>query len=119
MKYYSGVVFKGYLEGIPTSILSGGQYDKLLKKMGRTSGAIGFALYLDLLERMDNTKTEYDIDTVLLYTENTDPLELTKTVDNISKDGSVLVCTEVPKGTKYRRLLTYNNGRIETLEDNG
>jgi len=119
MKYYSGVVFKGYLQGIPTSILSGGQYDKLLKKMGRTSGAIGFALYLDLLERMDSTKTEYDIDTVLLYTENTDPLALTKAVDEISKDESVLVCTEIPKGTKYRRLLTYNDGRIETLEDNG
>lgn len=119
MKYYSGVVFKGYLEGIPTSILSGGQYDKLLKKMGRTSGAIGFALYLDLLERMDNTSNDYDIDTVLIYTEGTDPLTLTKAVEDISKETSVLVCTEKPKGVSSRRILALTDGRIETLEDNG
>ncbi len=119
MKYYSGVVFKGYIEGIPTSILSGGQYDKLLKKMGRTSGAIGFALYLDLLERMDNADNNYDIDTVLLYTEDTDPLTLTKAVEDISKEVSVLVCTQKPKGINCRRILTLTGGRIETLEDNG
>lgn len=119
MKYYSGVVFKGYLEGIPTSILSGGQYDKLLRKMGRTSGAIGFALYLDLLERMDSTEKDYDIDTLLLYNESTDPLTLTKTVEEISKEASVLVCKDRPKGINYRRVLTLTDGRIETLEDNG
>lgn len=53
LKYYSGVVFKGYVEGIPTGILSGGQYDALLRKMGRNSKAIGFAIYVDLLDKMD------------------------------------------------------------------
>lgn len=52
MKYYDGVVFKGYLEGIPASVLSGGQYDRLARKMGRKSRAIGFAVYVDWLERM-------------------------------------------------------------------
>ena len=52
-RYYSGVVFKGYVEGIPTGILSGGQYDALLRKMGRNSKAIGFAIYVDLLDKMD------------------------------------------------------------------
>ena len=32
--YYSGLVFKGYISGIFTSVLSGGQYDMLMKKMG-------------------------------------------------------------------------------------
>ena len=31
--YYSGIVFKGYINGIPTSVLSGGQYDKLMRKL--------------------------------------------------------------------------------------
>lgn len=52
MKYYDGVVFKGYLEGVPTSILCGGQYDRLARKMGRRSRAIGFAVYLDALGRL-------------------------------------------------------------------
>ena len=49
MKYYNGFAFKGFIEGIPTGILSGGQYDSLMKKMGKNSQAIGFAVYLDEL----------------------------------------------------------------------
>ena len=29
LKYYNGLVFKGYTQGVPASILSGGQYDRL------------------------------------------------------------------------------------------
>jgi len=50
MKYYSGIVFRGYLEGQADNILSGGQYDKLLRKMGKNSRAIGFAVNVALLE---------------------------------------------------------------------
>ena len=53
MRYYCGVVFQGYIEGVPAKVLSGGRYDKLLQKFGKKSGAIGFAVYLDLLERLD------------------------------------------------------------------
>jgi len=52
ISYYSGVIFQGYIEGIPAKVLSGGRYDKLLRKFGNNSGAIGFAVYLDLLERI-------------------------------------------------------------------
>ena len=51
--YYSGIVFKGFVNGISTKILSGGQYDNLLKNMNRQSGAIGFAVYLDEIERFE------------------------------------------------------------------
>lgn len=51
--YYSGAVFKGYIGGAETRILSGGRYDKLMRKMGRKSGGVGFAVYLDALERID------------------------------------------------------------------
>ena len=51
MKYYNGFAFKGFIEGIPTGILSGGQYDRLMKEMGKNSQAIGFAVYLDELGR--------------------------------------------------------------------
>ena len=51
--YYSGIVFKGYINGIASKVLSGGQYDKLMKSMNRNAGAIGFAVYLDTLERLE------------------------------------------------------------------
>ena len=52
MNYYNGIVFRGFIEGIPESVLSGGQYDRLMDRMCRKSKAIGFAVYLDFLERM-------------------------------------------------------------------
>ncbi len=44
--YYNGLVFSGYVEGVPKAVLSGGRYDKLARKFGKKAGAIGFALYL-------------------------------------------------------------------------
>ena len=52
VKYYNGIAFKGFIEGIPSGILSGGQYDNLMKKMNKRYGAIGFAVYLDEVSRV-------------------------------------------------------------------
>lgn len=52
MKYYNGLAFKGFVEGIPSGILSGGQYDSLMQKMKKKSQAIGFAVYLDELSKL-------------------------------------------------------------------
>ena len=48
-RYYNGIVFKGFLEGAPGSVLSGGQYDNLMRSMGMKANAVGFAVYLDRL----------------------------------------------------------------------
>ena len=52
VSYYNGITFRGFIEGVPTAILSGGQYDGLMKKMGRRDRAVGFAVYLDELEKL-------------------------------------------------------------------
>lgn len=52
LNYYNGIIFRGFLKGVPSRVLSGGQYDKLMRRMGRRSKAVGFAVYLDLLERL-------------------------------------------------------------------
>ena len=58
MHYYNGIVFKGYIAGVPTAVLSGGQYDKLMGKMKRASRAIGFAVYLDMLNMADSKESD-------------------------------------------------------------
>ncbi|MBR6753241.1 MAG: ATP phosphoribosyltransferase, partial [Clostridia bacterium] len=58
VNYYNGIVFKGYIQGIPDAVLSGGQYDKLMKKLHRKSHAIGFAVYTDLLDRLEDSQTQ-------------------------------------------------------------
>lgn len=56
--YYNGIVFKGFIKGIPTAVVSGGQYDRLMRKLHRKSDAIGFAAYLDALSRLDIDSSE-------------------------------------------------------------
>ncbi len=60
INYYNGIVFKGFVEGVPSAVLSGGQYDKLMQKMQHTTGAFGFAVYLDMLDMTLDTPTEKD-----------------------------------------------------------
>jgi len=109
IKYYNGIVFKGFIEGIPASVLSGGQYDKLMQKMNRRSGAIGFAVYLDMLERFNISSNEYDIENLLLYSENSDLSKLNRYVKNLLKEGqTVLACKQIPQNTKYHRLINFD-----------
>lgn len=117
LKYYSGVVFRGYIEGLPSGILSGGQYDTLLRKMGRKRSAIGFALYTDLLERLQKSETDYDIDTVVLH-DNADPVALMAAVATRDTE-STLVTTAIPRDKTWRRLVKFENGEVVTLENNG
>lgn len=58
INYYNGIIFKGFVEGVPSAVLSGGQYDKLMKKMKHRSSAVGFAVYLDMLDMASDTPKE-------------------------------------------------------------
>jgi ATP phosphoribosyltransferase regulatory subunit len=119
MNYYSGVVFRGFVDGIPEGILSGGRYDKLMQKMGRRSGAIGFAVYLDMLDRLDRREKKYDADMVLLYEENADAGEIMRAIDLLTGSGkSVIAEKAIPAGIRYRQLLSFRNGGLEILETN-
>jgi ATP phosphoribosyltransferase regulatory subunit len=110
MKYYSGVVFKGYLEGIPASVLSGGQYDKLPRKMGRKARAIGFAVYLGLLENRSHREDAFDVDTLILHDGTADPLELMAVSREAAALGSVLVTRELPQGRNWKVLRKFEKG---------
>ena len=52
MEYYNGLVFTGYVAGIPCAVLKGGRYDYLMQRFTPGANAIGFAIYLDELERL-------------------------------------------------------------------
>ena len=52
MEYYNGLVFQGYLQGLPRPLLKGGRYDLLMQKFTPGADAIGFAVYLDELDRL-------------------------------------------------------------------
>lgn len=52
MEYYNGLVLQGYLAGLPRAVLKGGRYDPLTEQFRPGAKAIGFALYLDELDRL-------------------------------------------------------------------
>ena len=118
MKYYSGVVFKGYLEGITTWILSGGQYDKLLEKMDRSGNAVGFAIYLNLLEQI-REKTVFDVDAVLLYPEDAPMAQVLAAAENLRKDTDVLTASKLPDNLRWRKLYEFREGEAVLRENNG
>ena len=119
--YYDNVKRKlksvcGFLSGIPQPVLSGGQYDKLMRKMHRNARAIGFAVYLDLLERLEPLP-KYDADTLLLYKPGEDPAIIRACAEKLrSEGGSVLVQPQIPAETRYRRLAKIQEGSVTYLD---
>ena len=73
MNYYNGLIFAGFVDGVPQSVLSGGRYDYLMQKMGRKNQAMGFAVYLDQLDRLLDRKEAFDVDVLIAYGEDADP----------------------------------------------
>lgn len=51
MEYYTGMVFRGYVAGAGTAVLSGGRYDSLVESFGRPAEATGFAVNVDAAAR--------------------------------------------------------------------
>ena len=118
MDYYTGVIFQGFIDGVPAGILSGGRYDNLIHKMGKDADAIGFAVYLDLLERFETTEKEYDVDTLLLYEDGVDTAALAKAAQMLTDNGqSVLVQKKNTGNVKYKQLLCMKDRGLEIVAE--
>ncbi len=118
LDYYNGIIFQGFIQGVPSSILSGGRYDNLLRKMDKDADAIGFAVYLDLLERFESIEKEYDVDTLLLYEDGVDTAALAKAAQMLTDNGqSVLVQKKNTGNVKYKQLLCMKDRGLEIVAE--
>ena len=61
MSYYNGIVFKGFIHGVPEGVLSGGRYDRLMERVNKKAGAIGFAVYLDEVDRIIDNRNNAEV----------------------------------------------------------
>ncbi len=105
MNYYNGIVFRGYVEGVPDGILSGGCYDLLMKKTGRDCGAIGFAVALDGLNRLEENRREYDYDVALSF-EGSAAGKVLPAVQKLVKEGkTVFAAGTLPPGLRAAQVL--------------
>ncbi len=49
MEYYTGLVFRGYIDGAGEAVLGGGRYDTLLENFGEKTGATGFGVNVSVI----------------------------------------------------------------------
>ena len=119
INYYNGIVFKGFIDKIPDSVLSGGRYDSLMQSMSRKSKAIGFAVYIDMLERFNIKEREFDYAAVLLYSEN-DSISTVKNAAQrlINEYGCVFTAKKLPEKATYGKLFELQNGDVILIENN-
>ena len=117
VRYYNGFVFKGFVSGIPAAVLTGGQYDPLLHKMGKNAGAIGFAIYLDMLSELAVPDEPYDADDVLLYGDAA-PAAIGAAVAALQTDGRrVLALRALPQKVRCRRVWKLTESGVEAVEN--
>jgi len=73
---------------------------------GKPQPAVGFALYLGGLGRAFAEKSDYDVDTLLLYDAGQSPAQVARAVQSILKSGrSVRAEQSAPEGLRVRQTL--------------
>ena len=113
MNYYNDIVFRGFLREVAAPVLSGGQYDMLMKRMNRTDRAIGFAVYLDRLERLDETRPGADADVLLLYPPHTPPAVVHRAVAALIAEGKTVFAAGHGAGRlTFRRTADLIDGEV-------
>ena len=110
--YYNGIVFQGFVQGVSEKVLSGGRYDRLLKRMGKPGGAVGFAVYFGLLEQCFDAAEEPDADVLLLYDAFTPLTEIRDTVRSL-REKNLRVSAQKRIGGTYREILDLRGGNTD------
>ncbi len=114
--YYSGLIFRGMTEGIPEYVLSGGRYDNLLKRMSKEGNAIGFAVYLDLLGDMDESRDRKDCDILLIRKDTDDPKDIVKAVDELIAKGLSVRVEKEQGRIRYEKMAELRDGALRIYE---
>lgn len=122
LDYYNGLIFRGYLGGLPQGILTGGRYDNLMHKMGKKSGAVGFCVQLDELSTYIRTGRRYDFDMLVTYDDGCDWAALLATVRALTANGHIVRLERADADLAradytWRRRLRFADGELIREED--
>lgn len=117
-EFYDGILLCGYLAGLPRPVLSGGRYDSMMYKLGHDMGALGFALYLDELERLPLPPREFDLDVWLEPEPEAATGELLRAAEKLTQEGlSVRVAEKLPPELRAARHLRFVGGELLEVKD--
>ncbi len=130
LNYYTGIVFKGYVNNYGEVMLSGGRYDDLTKQFGMYKPACGFGLNVDkLVEVMKINDMAYEnesyVDYLILYKRDNrkNAIELS---EDLRKKGYIVEtdlynddiseCLEAQNSINAREVLEINNDEIKSID---
>ena len=109
--YYNSITFRGYVRNLPGCVLAGGQYDKAMSVLKKKGGAIGFAVYLDELNKGEHEMARYDVDAVLCYDAADDPVEVMKAIESIQEEGKTVRGITTETDIRYKEKYILRDGK--------
>ena len=115
LHYYFGLIMQGYVQKCPRAVLSGGRYDKLLRKFNKSIGAMGFALVLGDLLACYPGESDFDFDVLLLYSPTDPPDRVAKRAAELRAKGlRVRISQNNPEEMpKCRQIIRMDGGEIQ------
>ncbi|MBQ8151983.1 MAG: ATP phosphoribosyltransferase regulatory subunit [Firmicutes bacterium] len=108
--YYNSITFRGYVRELPGCVLAGGQYDKAMSQLDKKGGAIGFALYLDELNKGEQPVSAYDVDAVLRHDESDDLVLVAEAAKKIQSEGKTVRCVTSGEDIRCREVYVLKDG---------
>lgn len=121
--YYTGVVFRGFVEGSGLTVLSGGRYDRLIGEFGKPLPAMGFGVEIDALASAMLSHADFpaaSIPDVLVFGEDEHEIAALLHAGDLSKNG--LMC-EHAIVTDARNALEYAKAksipRLDVVDASG
>lgn len=115
ISYYNGIIFQGFINGIPEKVLSGGQYDNLALRMGKKCRAIGFGITTELLSSLQQeTPTQEKI--LLTYADGESISNIESAIKALSRDGvPIEVQSRIPAEGEYTESYYIENGKVTKI----
>ncbi len=121
--YYTGIIFRGYVEGYGKSILSGGRYDSLICENGSGVKSIGFAVNTnaaaDVLVKSGKSALLPVCD-VLVFAENDNLVAAIRHCSKLASDGMTVdnaAVSDFDEAKAYA--LAKGIKRIDVVSENG
>lgn len=92
LNYYTGIIFRGYGEGVGNALLRGGRYDKLIRYSKKYVPAIGFSIDIDsIIPNIKlNAKIKKDENLYKIYYDEKHKIEAIKKSGELRKEGYIV-----------------------------
>lgn len=101
LNYYTGLIFRGFVDGVGATVLSGGRYDSLIKTFGEDYPAIGFSVNLDTLLNVLDVKNAKNEDKFVIYYGNDMQIEALTKAKGLREEGNIVELIPVCECSKF------------------